>query len=80
MVSPGKKARSKRYPAKTITDSDDVDDQTLLTNTPSQAEYLLHSLDQVASGIGRYMNSDRIEIMCFKLDGAISKLNGKFWN
>ena len=36
------KKRSKRYPAKTITDADYADDLALLANTPNQAETLLH--------------------------------------
>ena len=39
------KKRSKRYPAKTITDADYTDDLALLANTPNQAETLLHSLE-----------------------------------
>ena len=34
------KRRSKRYPAKTITDADYADDLALLANTPNQAETL----------------------------------------
>ena len=39
------KKRSRRYPAKTITDADYADDIAILTNTPNQAETLLHSLE-----------------------------------
>ena len=42
------KKRSRRYPAKTITDADYTDDIALLTNTPNQAETLLHSLEWTA--------------------------------
>ena len=38
------KKRSRRYPAKTITDTDYADHIALLANTPNQAETLLHSL------------------------------------
>ena len=38
------KRKSKRYPAKIITDADYADDLALLANTPNQAETLLHSL------------------------------------
>ena len=38
------KKRSRRYPAKTITDADYADDIAILANTPNQAEILLHSL------------------------------------
>ena len=46
------KERSRRYTAQTITDADYADDIALLANTPAQAETLLHSLEQAASGIG----------------------------
>ena len=39
------KKRSKRYPAKTITDADYANDIAILANTPTQAEILLHSLE-----------------------------------
>ena len=39
------KKRSRRYPAKTITDADYADDIPILKNTPDQAETLLHSLE-----------------------------------
>ena len=39
------KKRSRRYPAKTITNADYADDIAILANTPNQAETLLHSLD-----------------------------------
>ena len=43
---------------KTIIDADYVDDQALLTNTPTQAESLLHSLEQAAWSSGLYMNAN----------------------
>ena len=39
------KKRSRRYPAKTITDADYADDIAILANTPNQTETLLHSLE-----------------------------------
>ena len=44
------KERSRRYPAKTITETDYADDIALLANTPAQAETLLHSLERTAAG------------------------------
>ena len=44
------KKRSRRYPAKTITDADYADDLALLVNTPNQAETLLHSLERASAG------------------------------
>ena len=70
------KARSKRYPAQTITDADYADDIALLANTPAQAESLLHSLEQAASSIGLHENADKTEYMCFNQRGDISTLNG----
>ena len=51
------KKRSRRYPAKTITDADYADDIALLANTPNQAETLLHSLERAAAGIGLHVNA-----------------------
>ena len=39
------KKRSRRYPAKTITDADYADDIAILANTPDQVETLLHSFE-----------------------------------
>ena len=79
------KRRSKRYPAKTITDADHADDLALLANTPNQAETLLHSLEQAAASIGLHVNAHKTEYMCYNqtgniatLDGASLKLVGKF--
>ena len=49
------KKRSRRYPAKTITDADYADDIALLANAPAQAETLLHSLERAAAGIGLHV-------------------------
>ena len=54
-----KKARSKRYPAQTITDPNYADDITFLVNTATQAESRLQSLDQAAEGIGLHVNADK---------------------
>ena len=43
-----KKARSRQYPAETITDADYADDLGLLANTSTKVEFLLHSLEQVS--------------------------------
>ena len=49
---------------------------TLLANTPTQAESLLHSLEQAAGGIGLCVNADKTEYMCFNQKGNIFTLNG----
>ena len=70
------KKRSRSYPAKTITDADYADDIALLTNTPNQAETLLHSLERAAAGIGLHVNAHKTEFMCFNQKGDISTLDG----
>ncbi len=45
------KKRSRRYPAKTITDTDYADDIVIVAIAPAQAEILLHSLERAAAGI-----------------------------
>ena len=70
------KKRSRRYPAKTITDADYADDIAILANTPNQAETLLHSLEWVVAGIGLHVNAHKTEYMCFNQTGDISTLEG----
>ena len=70
------KKRSRRYPAKTITDADYADNIALLANTPNQAETLLHSLERAAAGIGLHVNAHKTEFMCFNQKGDISTLDG----
>ena len=67
------KKRSRRYPAKTITDADDI---AILENTPNQAETLLHSLERAAAGIGPNVNAHKTEYMCYNQTGDISTLDG----
>ena len=70
------KKRSRRYPAKTITDVDYADDIALLANTPKQPETLLHSLERAAAGIGLHVNAHKIEYMCYNQTGDISTQDG----
>ena len=65
------KKRSRRYPAKTITDANYADDIAILANTPDQAETLLHSLERAAAGIGLYVNAHKTE---YNQTGDISTL------
>ena len=67
-----KKKRSRRYPAKSITDAD----YALLANTRNQAETLLHSLERTASSIGLHANAHKTEYMCFNQTCDISTLDG----
>ena len=61
------KKRSRRYPATTITDADEI---AILGNTPDQAETLLHSLERAAAGIGLYVNAHKTEYMCYNQTGS----------
>ena len=70
------KKRSRRYPAKTITDADYADDIAILANTPNQAKTLLHSLERAAASIGLYVNAHKTECMCYNQTGDISTLDG----
>ena len=70
------KKRSRRYPAKTITDADYADDITILANTPNQAETLLHSLERAAAGICFHVNAHKTEYMCYNQTGDISTQDG----
>ncbi len=68
------KKRSRRYPAKTITDPNYADYIAIQANTPNQAETLLHSLDRAASGIGLHV-AHKTEYMCFNQTGDISRVD-----
>ena len=70
--------RSRRYPAKTITDADYADDRALLANAPAQGKTLQHSLERAAAGIGLGDNARKTEYMRFNQTGDISTLNGSF--
>ena len=68
------KKRSRRYPAKTITDTDYADDIAILANTPNQAETLLHSLEREAETLLHSL--EREAEMCYNQTGDISTLDG----
>ena len=67
------KERSRRYPAKTITDAHNADDIAILAITPAQAETLLHTLEWATVDI---VNAHKTEYMCFNQRGDIT-LNGR---
>ena len=69
------KKRSRRHPAKPITDADYADDIVLLVNTPNQAETLLHSLERAAACIGFHVNAHKTEYMCYNQTGDITTLD-----
>ena len=47
-----------------------------MTNTLSQAEIQLHSLEQAAASIGLHVNAHKTEYVCFNQTGDISTLDG----
>ena len=55
------KEKSRRCPAKSITDVDYANDIALLADAPAQAETLLHSQEQAAAGIGLRVNAHKTE-------------------
>ena len=69
------KKRSRRYSAKTITDTNYADNIVILANAPAQAETLLHSLEWAPTGIGLHVNAHKTEYMEYQT-GDISTLNG----
>ena len=71
------KARSRRYPTQMIMDMNNANDIALLVNTPTQTEFLLHSLELATGGIGLHMNAYKKEFMCFNQRDYISILNGR---
>ena len=70
------KKRSRRHPAKTITDADYTDDIAILANIPNQAETLLHSLERASAGIDLHVNAHKTEYMCYNQTGDITTLDG----
>ena len=69
------KKRSRRYPAKTITDADYANDIALLENTPNQSEALLNSLERADADTGLHVNAHKTEYMCYNQTGDISTLD-----
>ena len=70
------KKRSRRSPAKTITDADYANGIALPANASAEAETLLHRLERAAAGIGLHINAHKTECMCFNQTGDIFTLNG----
>ena len=60
------KRKSRRYPAKHITDIDYADDLALLSNSMKDAEKLLHYVEDAASVIGLHINAKKTK--CLRLN------------
>ena len=54
-----KKSKKQTISHRTLKGANYVDNLVHLSNTPARAKYLLHCLDQVATGIGLRVNSDK---------------------
>ena len=71
-----KKAKSRWYPAETMTDTDLCRQTDASYKYTCPSESLLYSLEQVSGSIGLYVNANKAEYMCFKQEGAIFTLGG----
>ena len=74
------KDKKQWYHVETMTDVDYTDDLRLLENTPAQAEFLMHSLQQAAEGIGFYVDANKTKFKSFKQDGTMSTKVANLWN
>ena len=53
-------------------DAEYADDIALLTNTPTQTESLLQSLEQAAGGTGLHMNAGKMDYTCLNQKRGIT--------
>ena len=74
-----KKQQSRRHTARKITDADYADDLAVLTDQLKDATTLLHSIEEVASEIGLYVNAEKTEFICINQDSSegMKSLNGE---
>ena len=70
--------KSRRHPAKKISDADYADDIAVLTDYLEDAAKVLHNIEQLAQVIVLYVNSEKTEYMCLNQDASagIKSLNG----
>ena len=72
------KARSRRYPTETITDTNLADDQAIFFANTRTAVSLLHNLEQTAGDIIFYVNVNKTVSVSFKQERAIFTFSGQF--
>ena len=60
--------RSRRHPAKKVSDADYADDLALLTNSIEEAQRFLKRLEESAASVGLHINSDKTKYMSTGLD------------
>ena len=69
------KSRNRRYPTIHITDADYADDIALFADNTTDAEKLLHILENAAANIGLYVNAKKTEFMTINTTGEVKSLN-----
>ena len=70
--------KSSRHPAIHLTDADFADDIALISNTISDAQTLLNSLESAANCVGLYLNDSKTEYMSYeKSNSSIDNLTVK---
>ena len=74
------KKRSRRHPAKTITEAEYADDIAFLANKPTQAETLLHSLERAAAGIGLHVKHTKLNIYVITKQATFPHWTEPLWN
>jgi len=75
-----KPARSRRVKAEKVVDADFADDIALTTDTLSEAQSLLDSLEEAARSIGLRLNDDKTKFMAINIpceNGALTTSSGK---
>ena len=60
-----------------MTDADDADDELFLAKNIGPSRILMDCMNQATIGIVPNMNTDKRELMCFKVEGAISTSRDK---
>ena len=69
-------SHSSRYPANTITDTDCVDNISLLSDTLAEAQQLLHRIKCAAAEVALIINEEKTAFMSFGSVGDLISLSG----
>ena len=70
------KSRGRRYPTVTISDADYADDLALFADSCSDAEKLLHGLEDKANSVGLRVNIRKIQNCNINTDHKVRSVNG----
>jgi len=70
-------SRSRRYPAQKITDADYADDLCIISDSLTDATFLLHQIEQAANAIGQHGNASKTKFMSYNQlhSGSIKSLS-----